>query len=110
VRVFHFASGKLRRSYDESLSAANEVQRGASDAFRLDPIDFGRRVAAEREALEDDDAPPVNAVFDDSGNFILYSTLLGIKVRWLGRWAPGTGWVPFWVWGFEGLDKRHGWG
>lgn len=27
------------------------------------------------------EAPKPNAVFDDSGNFLLYSTLLGIKVR-----------------------------
>ena len=56
---------------------------------RLDPIDFGRRLAVERELAADTSAPHPNAVFDASGNFLLYPTLLGVKVcvvRWV-RWA-----------------------
>ena len=180
VRVFRFATGKLRRTYDESIEAANQMQRSDSDLYRLDPIDWGRRVAAvcgptgpcqhamltgacftavhlhsgrcacvartpyvvqlrnmgrgvcadasralcrapgrddvrqtrcgalwspgqdhnctscwpsciqERELTADESAPPPNAVFDDSGNFVLYPTLLGIKV---GPWKalfPGS--------------------
>ena len=80
--MFWYASGKLRRVYDESLAAAAELQRGDSALYRLDPIDFGRRVAAEKELLAPgDDAGGQNAVFDDSGNFLIYSTLLGIKAR-----------------------------
>lgn len=30
VRVFRFATGKLSRTFDESLEAANELQRGDS--------------------------------------------------------------------------------
>jgi peptidylprolyl isomerase domain and WD repeat-containing protein 1 len=48
--------------------------------YKLDPIDFGRRVAMEKELLADPDAPFPNAIFDESGNFVLYPTLLGIKV------------------------------
>jgi len=153
VRVFRFVTGKLRRTYDESIEAANQMQRSDSDLYRLDPIDWGRRVAAvsmqhrplplrsiqrlqctighhglrweavalaaiehlrerprwrvlavtgrsmlaaelqrgnqrhpvcepqERELAADETAPAPNAVFDDSGNFVLYPTLLGIKVR-----------------------------
>ena len=80
VRVFWYASGRLRRVYDESLAAAAELQRSDSDLYRLDPIDFGRRVAAEKDLEADAAAPRQNALFDDSGNFIIYSTLLGIKV------------------------------
>lgn len=80
VRVFWFGSGRLRRVYDESLEAAAELQRSDSALARLDPIDFGRRVAIEKELISDAAAPPQNAIFDDSGNFVLYSTLLGIKV------------------------------
>lgn len=47
---------------------------------RLEAIDFGRRLAVEREYRGDTTAPPPNAVFDDSGNFLLYATLFGIKV------------------------------
>jgi len=46
VRVFRFVTGKLRRTYDESIEAANQMQRSDSDLYRLDPIDWGRRVAA----------------------------------------------------------------
>jgi len=81
VRVFRFMTGKLRCTIDESAEAAAELQRGDSPAFRLDAIDFGRRLAAERELAGNPAAPAPNAVFDDSGNFILYSTLLGIKAR-----------------------------
>lgn len=69
--------------YDESLEAAAELQRSDSPLYKLDPIDFGRRVAVEKEMVSDPSAPFQNAVFDDSGNFILYSTLLGIKVIYL---------------------------
>ena len=48
--------------------------------YKLDAIDYGRRVAVEKEIAVDPQAPFPNAVFDDSGNFLLYPTLLGIKV------------------------------
>mmetsp|Transcript_12389 Transcript_12389/g.34796 ORF Transcript_12389/g.34796 Transcript_12389/m.34796 type:complete len:620 (-) Transcript_12389:303-2162(-) len=80
VRVFRFLTGKLYRTYDESPEAANELQRSEGELFRLENIDFGRRVAVERELLAADSAPKPNAIFDDTSNFVLYPTLLGIKV------------------------------
>lgn len=80
VRVFQFQSGSLRRTYDESLAAANELQRGESEMYHLEAIDFGRRMAGEKELLADPQAPQANAIFDESGNFIIFATLLGIKV------------------------------
>lgn len=80
VRVFRFASGKLRRSYDESPEAASELQRHGGDALKLEPIDFGRRLAVERELVADPEAPMPNVNFDESGNFVIYASLLGIKV------------------------------
>lgn len=81
MRVFRFHSGKLRRTYDESIAAANELQRGESEVYNLEPIDFGRRLAGEKDLVADPEAPQPNAIFDESGNFIIYATLLGIKVR-----------------------------
>ena len=79
--MFWFAKGKLRRVYDESLDAAQELQRGEAGLFKLEAIDFGRRVSIEKEIDSCDAAACVpNAVFDGSGNFIIYATLLGIKV------------------------------
>lgn len=80
VRVFRFLTGKLYRTYDESLAAANELQRGEGELYRLENIDFGRRVAVEREVAGCEGLPPPNAVFDDTSNFLLYPTLLGVKV------------------------------
>jgi peptidylprolyl isomerase domain and WD repeat-containing protein 1 len=53
------------------VQAANELQRSGAEAFVLEDIDFGRRVAVERELSVAEGAPPPNAVFDDSGNFLL---------------------------------------
>ncbi|MCL7028182.1 hypothetical protein MKW94_007373 [Papaver nudicaule] len=80
IRVFYFRSGKLRRQYDESLEAAQELQRADVPLYRLEAIDFGRRIAVEKEIEKTENVPQPNAIFDESSNFIIYATLLGIKV------------------------------
>ncbi|KAJ0972686.1 hypothetical protein J5N97_020645 [Dioscorea zingiberensis] len=80
IRVFWFKTGKLRRVYDESLEVAQDLQRSDAPLYRLDAIDFGRRMAVEREIEKTESAPQPNAVFDDSCNFLIYATLLGIKI------------------------------
>ncbi|KAF6844392.1 hypothetical protein CMUS01_01166 [Colletotrichum musicola] len=80
IRIFDFASGKLYRTYDESLQVIEEMQQAGSALQKLDPVEFGRRFAVEREI----DAPTykhkANVIFDESGNFILYGSIAGIKV------------------------------
>lgn len=66
--------------YDETLDAAQELQRGDAGLFKLEAIDFGRRISIEKEMEGSEGGPSPNAVFDASGNFIIYATLLGIKV------------------------------
>jgi peptidylprolyl isomerase domain and WD repeat-containing protein 1 len=84
VRVFALLSGKLARAYDESLAAVQEMQQAGTAAHRVDDMEFGRRLAAEKE-LElpgpDGRVPGrwINAVWDESGAFVIYPTLLGIK-------------------------------
>ncbi|XP_044506984.1 peptidyl-prolyl cis-trans isomerase CYP71 [Mangifera indica] len=80
IRVFWFRTGKLRRVYDESLEVAQDLQRSDAPLYRLDAIDFGRRMAVEKEIEKTESAPPPNAIFDESSNFLIYATLLGIKV------------------------------
>ena len=63
--------------------------------YRLDTMTFGARLAADRELEKTTSATPgANVIFDESGNFIIYATLNGIKfinivtnrmVRLLGR-------------------------
>lgn len=78
VRVFKYRSGKLRRVYDESIPVFEESLREGKLA--VDSFDFGRRVALEKELASSTTAPPSNAVFDESGHFIMYPTLVGIKI------------------------------
>jgi len=57
----------------------------------LEAIDFGRRMAVEKEIEKTESAPQPNAIFDDSSNFLIYATLLGIKVSFsLLNWPATT--------------------
>lgn len=61
---------------------AQDLQRSDAPLYRLEAIDFGRRMAVEKEIEKTESAPQPNAIFDESSNFIIYATLLGIKVRY----------------------------
>ncbi|KAG1331665.1 peptidyl-prolyl cis-trans isomerase CYP71 [Cocos nucifera] len=80
IRVFWFKTGKLRLVYDESLEVAQDLQRSGAPLYQLEAIDFGRRMAVEKEIEKTESAPQPNAIFDESSNFLIYATLLGIKV------------------------------
>ena len=80
VRIFDFASGKLYRSYDESLTTITDMQQAGTAMQKLEEVEFGRRMATERELDNPVVRPKVNVVFDESGHFILYGSLHGIKV------------------------------
>lgn len=60
------------------------MQQAGTAVYQLDDMDFGRRLAVERE-LDRDEAGPggvlrtASAVWDESGNFLMYPTMLGIK-------------------------------
>ncbi|KAH9480399.1 Peptidyl-prolyl cis-trans isomerase cyp15 [Psilocybe cubensis] len=85
IRVFNFFSGRMSRKYDESLEAIQEMQQAGTAVYRVEDMEFGRRLAVERE-LElpgpDGYIPGrwSNAVWDESGAMIVYPSLLGIKV------------------------------
>ncbi|KAI0729627.1 hypothetical protein C8Q72DRAFT_305106 [Fomitopsis betulina] len=85
IRIFSFLTGKLARKYDESLEAIQEMQQAGTAIAKIEDMEFGRRLAVERE-LElpgpDEQVPGrwINAIWDESGAFVLYPTLLGIKV------------------------------
>lgn len=74
----------MTRRYDESLSAIQEMQQAGTAVYRVDDMEFGRRLAMDRELelpAPDGRIPGrwINAVWDESGNFVLYPTLLGVK-------------------------------
>ncbi|KAL5345509.1 Peptidyl-prolyl cis-trans isomerase cyp15 [Pseudogymnoascus australis] len=80
IRVFDFPTGKLYRTYDESIQTIEEMQQAGTALQKLEDAEFNRRLATEREV----DTPllrnKVNVVFDESGHFILYGSILGTKV------------------------------
>jgi peptidylprolyl isomerase domain and WD repeat-containing protein 1 len=56
-------------------------QSPSPSPLKLDTITFGARLAADRELEKQTSAlPTTNVIFDESGNFVLYGTLAGIKV------------------------------
>ncbi|XP_067125124.1 LOW QUALITY PROTEIN: peptidylprolyl isomerase domain and WD repeat-containing protein 1 [Centruroides vittatus] len=77
VRIFRFVTGKLTRVYDESLQQLSESQQAHQ---QLPNMEFGRRMAIERDLEKSDSFQYANIVFDESGYFVLYATMLGIKV------------------------------
>ncbi|KAJ3342741.1 hypothetical protein HDU93_001313 [Gonapodya sp. JEL0774] len=82
VRVFDFYTARKIREYDESIEAVTEMQVAGTGFYKLDEMEFGRRTAVEKEVSEKGagQGGTGNVVFDESGNFILYATLLGIKI------------------------------
>ncbi|KAL8644750.1 MAG: hypothetical protein Q9210_007097 [Variospora velana] len=79
IRVFDFASGKLYRSYDESIATITDMQQAGTALQKLEDVEFGRRLAVEREIENPILQNKINVVFDESSNFIMYGSLLGIK-------------------------------
>ena len=99
IRIFRFSTGRIVKQYDEGLAVVNERQMSDNPVYHLDSIDYGRRMAVEREyekgvkvqsvGAVDTTAqqltalgplPVSNVVWDDSDTYIVYSTLVGIKV------------------------------
>ncbi|KAJ5989620.1 Peptidyl-prolyl cis-trans isomerase cyp15 [Penicillium waksmanii] len=79
VRVFEFATGKLYRTYDESIATITDMQQANTAPYQLDEVEFGRRLGVERELEGEATRNKVNVSFDESGHFLLYGSLYGIK-------------------------------
>lgn len=80
IRVFEFATGKLHRTYDESMQVIEEMQQAGIALQKLDQVEFGRRLAIEREVDSPAHRNKANVIFDESGHFIIYGSIAGIKV------------------------------
>ncbi len=80
IRIFEFATAKLLRTYDESLRTLEEMQQAGTALQKLDESEFRRRLAQEREIDSPSLRDKTNVIFDESGHFILYGSMFGIKV------------------------------
>lgn len=80
VRIFDFVTGKLYRSYDESLETITEMQQAGTAASKLEGVEFGRRMVLERELENPVIRNRINVIFDETSHFVLYGSLHGTKV------------------------------
>lgn len=80
IRLFDFPTAKLLRTYDESLQVIEEMQQAGTALQKLDAVEFGRRLAQEREIESPALRDKFNIIFDESGHFLIYGSYLGIKV------------------------------
>ena len=57
------------------------VCQDPSSVYKLDPIDYGRRVALEREIQKAMVVGELssNVCFDESSNFIITASMMGVK-------------------------------
>ncbi|XP_015916004.1 peptidylprolyl isomerase domain and WD repeat-containing protein 1 [Parasteatoda tepidariorum] len=77
IRLFRFLTGKMIRVYDESLQQLSELQQTRQ---LLPNMEFGRRMAIERDVEKTEAFDSAGILYDESGHFILYPTMIGIKV------------------------------
>ena len=101
-------TGKLRRKYDESLGTSMALTGVAADS-----IEQGRRAAIEKDLENTPEALlTANAAFDESGNFLIYGSLTGIKmlnlvtnrvVRTVGSSEPGERFLALAL--YQGIPK-----
>ena len=80
IRVFDFPTGKLYRTYDESIPTLTEMQQAGTALQKLEDVEFGRRLAVEREIEHPAIQSRISVIFDESSHFILYGSILGTKV------------------------------
>ncbi|KAH9878329.1 hypothetical protein IAQ61_001600 [Plenodomus lingam] len=80
IRVFDFATGKLYRTYDESIETITTMQQAGTAVQHLEDMEFGRRIGIERDLDTPSLRNRLNVIFDETGNFLLYGSMYGIKV------------------------------
>ena len=56
------------------------MQQAGTAIQKLDDVEFGRRLAVERELEIPTVRSRINVIFDETGHFILYGSILGTKV------------------------------
>jgi peptidylprolyl isomerase domain and WD repeat-containing protein 1 len=56
------------------------MQQAGTAIKTLEDIEFGRRLGIERDLDQPLTRPRMNVIFDETGNFILYGSMYGVKV------------------------------
>lgn len=56
------------------------MQQAGTALQKLEDVEFGRRLAIERELENPATSNKLNVIFDETGHFILYGSIMGTKV------------------------------
>ncbi|KAF1953995.1 hypothetical protein CC80DRAFT_449981 [Byssothecium circinans] len=114
IRVFHFAMGKLHREYDESIASIEASHQAGTAVQTLEDMEFGRRLGIERELDQPSIRSRMNVVFDETGNFILYGSMYGVKVlntfsnKRVKLYAQEESFRPLWLSLYQGQPEKKG--
>ncbi|KAK0395069.1 hypothetical protein QR680_001096 [Steinernema hermaphroditum] len=80
IRVFKVKNGKILKVIDETLSQYIE-QGKQQKSYGLQNMEWNRRLALEKDLEKDpENIVPSMVTYDESGNFLIYPTVIGIRV------------------------------
>ncbi|ODV96405.1 hypothetical protein PACTADRAFT_49758 [Pachysolen tannophilus NRRL Y-2460] len=80
IRIFEFSSGKELISIDDSIESNIEFNQLLDESIKLNEFDLNKKIQIEQKNFYNDELfHMLNVIFDKSGNFILFSSILGIK-------------------------------
>ena len=78
IRIFNFLTGKMIKVLDESLQRFTDLQQNKQP--QISSMEFGKRMATEKELEKSEAYNYCNLIFDRSGYFLFYPTIHGVKV------------------------------
>jgi peptidylprolyl isomerase domain and WD repeat-containing protein 1 len=114
IRIFEFATGKLYRTYDESVETITSMQQAGTAVQHLEDMEFGRRIGIERELDQPSIRPRLNVIFDETSNFILYGSMYGVKVintltnKLVKLYGQEESFRPLWLSLYQGQPEKKG--
>ncbi|KAL5121790.1 Peptidyl-prolyl cis-trans isomerase cyp15 [Pleosporales sp. CAS-2024a] len=114
IRVFEFATGKLYRTYDESIETITTMQQAGTAVQHLEDMEFGRRIGIERDLDQASARSRLNVIFDETSNFILYGSMYGVKVintltnKLVKLYGQEEPFRPLWLSLYQGQPEKKG--
>jgi peptidylprolyl isomerase domain and WD repeat-containing protein 1 len=79
IRLLDFLNGKITQTIDESLKFYSNIQQSTP---QLTNMEFRRRIAIEKDIKRNEPNQYSNLLFDESGLFLIYGSLLGVKSKY----------------------------
>jgi peptidylprolyl isomerase domain and WD repeat-containing protein 1 len=114
VRVFDFVTGKLHRTYDESIETITSMQQAGTAVQHLEDMEFGKRIGIEKELDQPSLRSRLNVIFDETSNFVLYSSMYGVKViniltnKLVKLYGQEEAFRPLWLSMYQGQPEKKG--